>query len=161
MAQYAKFIDKHTLDYARMSEMVFDNVIYKPVPVSVLVANGYKEVVTQPTPSTELEKDHHWESKWSNTAEAIVQVWYQVEDDTTPPQRRQNAYATRPMIEFGNDIITVDEARNICGEYMYDGTEKAAQIIAELSAKIAAAKEAIREEYPDNEEPEEAPEEVE
>lgn len=142
---YGKLVNDH-IEYAPI-DGVFNDIIYKPVPEEILIENGYKEIVNIPMPTDHLEKDHHWESSWEETKKKITQVWVQVEDDTTPIQRRQNAYATRPMIEFGNEIITVDEARSICNEYMYDGTERAKEIITELSVKIAEAKEAIRQEY--------------
>lgn len=145
----AKFINEHQIEYASR-DGVFNGIKYKPTPDSILEANGYYLVENTPVPEEHLPYDYHWEWKWTNT-NPIIKVWEQVEDDTTPVQRRQNAYATRPIIEFGNEIITVDEARNICNEYQYDGTERAQQIIAELSVKIAEAKEAIREEYPDEE----------
>ena len=121
---------------------------YGEYPEEIANSLGYYEVVYNPTPS-EPEKDHHWVGDFTLSENKWVQTWTQVEDSTTPPQRRENAYKTRKCIEFGNGLLTVDEARNLCAEYQYDGTERATDIIIELSGKIADAKEAIREEYPD------------
>ena len=58
--------------------------------------------------------------------------------------RRKQAYETEPIIEYNGGLITVDEARNICLEYYFESTERAVEIVDELTAKITDAKEQIR-----------------
>ena len=60
---------------------------------------------------------------------------------------RRNAYENDRVIDYGGDLITVDEARNICMEYEFETTDRAMGIVSELMAKITAAKEAIRARY--------------
>ena len=155
MAVYGK-LNSETKEIEYMPNvLVVDDITYvkydNEFPIEIIHEAGYKEVVTSNPPEEHLEEDHYWESSWKETKLKITQKWAQVEDDTTPIQRRQNAYQNKPIIEFGNEIITVDEARNLCNEYIYDGTERATEIITELSAKIANAKQQIRELYPDKE----------
>ena len=151
MATYGKLKSDNTIEYMP-DVLVYQDVTYKKFdgefPIEVIHGCGYKEIVNTNPPEQQLPKDYHWESHWIEKEETIETAWVMVEDDTTPEQRRSNAYQTRPMIEFGNGIITVDEARNICEEYVYEDTERAQAIITELRAKITAAKQAIREEYP-------------
>ena len=60
---------------------------------------------------------------------------------------RRKAYESEPIVEYGGNLITVDEARNICMEYEFETTDRAIGIVSELMAKITAAKEAIRARY--------------
>ena len=60
-------------------------------------------------------------------------------------ERRKAAYETEPIIEYDGGLITVDEAREICLEYWFENTERANEIVLELTDKITAAKNAIRE----------------
>ena len=64
--------------------------------------------------------------------------------EISPEQRREKAYETESIIEYNNEMITVDAARAICMEYAYENTDRAKQIVAELIEKITEAKETIR-----------------
>lgn len=57
---------------------------------------------------------------------------------------RRYAYEHDAVIEYEGKLITVDEARNICLEYFFESTERAQDIVDELTQKITDAKEQIR-----------------
>lgn len=58
---------------------------------------------------------------------------------------RERAYETEKLVNFENEILTVDEANKKWQEYQAEGNTKA----TELTALISAAKNRIREQYPD------------
>ena len=60
-------------------------------------------------------------------------------------ERRRRAYETEQIISYGDTMLTVDAAREICSEYMCEDTDRARQIVSELTEKITVAKAAIRE----------------
>lgn len=65
----------------------------------------------------------------------------------TPSQKRENAYNTEAIIDWGGGKITVTSAAQLWQYYAAEGNEKA----DELSALIREAKAKIREMYPDEE----------
>lgn len=64
-----------------------------------------------------------------------------------PAQQREEAYNTRPLIEWDAEMLTVTQAATKWYYYAAEGSAKA----DELQALIAAAKQTIREQYPDEE----------
>lgn len=62
-----------------------------------------------------------------------------------PSELREKAYETEHNIEWGGDMLTVDEANKLWAAYSAEGNSRA----ADLGALIAAAKAEIRERYPD------------
>jgi len=68
--------------------------------------------------------------------------------ESTPEERRQQAYQTEQIIEWYGDMITVDRAKDLWLYYAAEGYPK--EIITdELEPKIHFAKEDIRARYPD------------
>lgn len=63
----------------------------------------------------------------------------------TPEELRERAYETEKLVNFENEILTVDEANKKWQEYQAEGNSKA----NELTTLIANAKATIREQYPD------------
>ena len=63
----------------------------------------------------------------------------------TNAELREKAYETEKLVNFENEILTVDEANKKWQEYQAEGNTKA----TELTALISAAKNRIREQYPD------------
>lgn len=67
----------------------------------------------------------------------------------TPSQKREQAYGTEAIIEYNGQLITVNEAERQAQYYLFEDTETAKAIVAELTVKITEAKSKIREEYPE------------
>lgn len=67
-----------------------------------------------------------------------------------PAQQREEAYNTKPIIEWCGELLTVTQAAQKWQYYAAEGSRKA----DELQTLIAAAKQTIREQYPDEEVPE-------
>ena len=68
--------------------------------------------------------------------------------EKTPAELREAAYQTEAVIEYGGEMITVDEANKLYLQYLAEGdTDKTTA----LTGLIAAAKAQIRAEYPDEE----------
>lgn len=63
----------------------------------------------------------------------------------TPAELREKAYETEKCIEYGGELLTVDEANHLWEVYEAEGSERA----VELTELIAVAKAEIRERYPD------------
>lgn len=63
----------------------------------------------------------------------------------TNAELRERAYETEKLVNFENEILTVDEANKKWQEYQAEGNTKA----TELTVLISAAKNRIREQYPD------------
>ena len=63
----------------------------------------------------------------------------------TNAELRERAYETEKLVNFENEILTVDEANKKWREYQAEGNTKA----TELTVLISAAKNRIREQYPD------------
>lgn len=63
--------------------------------------------------------------------------------ELTVDKRRQQAYSTRPMIPWGEEKLTVDQANQL---FLYYRAEAAETKALELQALIVTAKEAIRSE---------------
>lgn len=66
----------------------------------------------------------------------------------SPPEKREQAYVSMPVITWEGAQITVDEANTIFLRYFAEDSPKAMQI----QALIVGAKETIRQMYPDVEE---------
>lgn len=62
-----------------------------------------------------------------------------------PAELREQAYETEKCIEYGVEMLTVDEANKLWQEYQAEGNSKA----EELTMLIAMAKSGIRERFPD------------
>lgn len=60
---------------------------------------------------------------------------------------REQAYRTRKLVKYGDQILTVDEANKLWLEYQAEGSPKA----LEISILITNAKTFIRASYPDEE----------
>ena len=63
----------------------------------------------------------------------------------TPKELRERVYETEKIINYGGDMLTVDEANRKWQEYQAEGNSKANG----LTILIANAKATIREQYPD------------
>lgn len=63
----------------------------------------------------------------------------------TNAELREKAYETEKLVNFENEILTVDEANKKWQEYQAEGNTKS----TELTVLISAAKNRIREQYPD------------
>ena len=63
----------------------------------------------------------------------------------TNAELREKAYETEKLVNFENEILTVDEANKKWQEYQAEGNTKA----TELTVLISAAKADIRNRYPD------------
>ena len=66
----------------------------------------------------------------------------------TPSQQRENAYNTKPCVEWDDTMLTVTEASQ---KWQYYAAEGNTTKTDELTALIAEAKETIRNLYPDKE----------
>ena len=69
----------------------------------------------------------------------------------TPPEpaareKRERAYETERIIEYGDEMITVDEANKLWYQYAAEGRS---EVTDELTQKIAEAKNEIRRMYPE------------
>lgn len=76
-----------------------------------------------------------------NNEKATLEPRYQ-----TPAEKRENAYETASIVEWGEGTLTVDEGNRLWQAYTAEGKVAVAQ---ELTAAIAAAKDEIRKMYPD------------
>ena len=148
---YAKIISKNRIGYAPDS-VVIGNKVYREPTAEQYAQVGYYPVCDTPQPDG-LFWDYEWQMSKKKDAEQVVRVWSELPDTRTPEEQRKYAYETRKSIEYNKNMLTVDEAITICLKYLFEETDKAKEIIAELSQKITEAKEAIRKEYPDEEEP--------
>lgn len=140
---YAKIITPTKIGYAPNAVTIGRTTHFAPTAEQYAEA-GYCPVVDTPKPDGDF-----WRYEWELIDGKVTRVWIEVPDTRTPAEKREYAYETEPIIEYGDGIITVDDARKICDEYAYEDTDRARSIVAELTAKITAAKQAIREEYPD------------
>lgn len=66
--------------------------------------------------------------------------------EPTPREKREQAYETERIIEYGDELITVDEANKLWYQYAAEGRS---EVTDELTQKIADAKNEIRRMYPD------------
>lgn len=67
------------------------------------------------------------------------------EPTLSPSELREQAYSTEPIINWEDDLLTVDEANDLFNKYFAEASEKANQ----LQLLIIEAKTSIREKYPD------------
>ena len=142
---YAKIITETSIEYAP-SAVTIENTTY-----FIPTGEQYAELGYYPVDDTPRPEGMFYSYTWEMIGGKVTRVWHEEPDPRTPEEKREYAYETEPIIEYGNGIITVDEARNICDEYTYEDTDRAKEIVAELITKITAAKQHIREEYPDAE----------
>lgn len=140
---YAKILTPTTIGYAPNAVTIERTTYFTPTAEQYAEV-GYYSVVDTPRPEGLF---YHYEWKMKN--KKVTKVWIQDPDTRTAEEKREYAYETEPIIEYGNGVITVDAARNICEEYAYEDTDRAKAIVSELIAKITVAKQTIREEYPD------------
>lgn len=68
-------------------------------------------------------------------------------------EKRSQMYSTEFCIEFKGQQYTVNGAEQEAIYYLFEESEEAQKIVAELKQLITAAKEQIRKEYPDENEP--------
>ena len=66
-------------------------------------------------------------------------------EQLTPAEQRKQAYETEPIINWGGQLITVDEANKLWTDYAAEDSAKAEL----LTGLIKEAKAAIREKYSD------------
>lgn len=140
---YAKIISEISIEYAPNAVTIDRTTYFMPT------SEQYAEFSYYPVDDTPRPEGMFYSYTWEMVDGKVTRVWHEEPDTRTPAEKRGYAYETEPIIEYGDGIITVDEARNICDEYAYEDTDRAKEIVAELVAKITAAKQAIREEYPD------------
>ena len=90
----------------------------------------------------------------NNTVIAIRQnteayeAYMEANPETAIPasELRRIAYQTEPIIEWENEMITVDQAEDLFGKYFAEGKD---DVYEALRIVIAEAKASIREQYPD------------
>lgn len=140
---YAKIISATKIGYAPDTVVIGRRVCRQPT------AEQYADCGYYPVDDTPRPEGMFYSYTWEMVDGNVTRVWHEEPDPRTPEQKREYAYETEPIIEYGNGIITVDDARKICDEYAYEDTDRAKEIVAELIAKITVAKQTIREEYPD------------
>lgn len=71
----------------------------------------------------------------------------------TGKEKREVAYAEEFRIKYDGEELSVNAAEQKALFYLFEDTDTAKAIVAELKTLITAAKEAIRAEYPDEGEP--------
>lgn len=101
---------------------------------------NYLTVEQENYPAKEERPDCHAYLKWS---EELGVHWEYV--PIPPSEHREKAYETEHNIEWGGEMLTVDEANKLWAAYSAEGNSRA----VDLGALIAAAKAEIRERYPD------------
>lgn len=75
----------------------------------------------------------------------ICELAPEVKPQIPPSQLREEAYNTRQIIAWENDMITITQAAQLWQYYAAEGSPKA----TELTTLIAESKAAIRNQYPD------------
>lgn len=140
---FAKIITETAIELAPNAVNIGSTTYFRPTEEQYAEC-GYYPLVDTPRP-----EGMFYSYTWEMIGGKVTRVWHEEPDPRTPEEKREYAYETEPIIEYGNGIITVDDARRICDEYAYEDTERAKEIVAELITKITAAKQHIREEYPD------------
>lgn len=102
---------------------------------------SYDRLITAETyPSREYHENTHAVLSYNET-DGIY--WEYI--PFTPMELREKSYETEKCIEWGGNIMTVDEANDIFLKYDAEGNVKS----DELTVLIAAAKAKIRERFPD------------
>lgn len=102
---------------------------------------AYDRLITQDTyPAREYHENTHAVLSY-NEEQGIH--WEYI--PFTPTELREHAYETEKCIEYGGEMLTVDEANKRWQEYQAEGNAKA----YELTELIATAKSEIRERFPD------------
>lgn len=167
--RYGKLINNE-LVYFRDSEIKLKTTIVEGKPVrqmltdelrnQFIIDNGYKEVV--------ISRQTASISKWDETDTQIVQVWYGepvktftgnipvkqekvekpivpvVKPEPTADELRKKAYATEKIVDFENELITVDKANLRFLQLLAEGKETDV-----LRGLIVNAKTMIRNKYPE------------
>lgn len=108
-----------------------------PLPEMATEEYTEEELVTEQEPYTVMTV-----TKWTPG-----EIPAPVEPVLTAAEQRENAYNTRPLIDWEGETLTVTQAATKWQYYAAEGSEKA----DELQTLIAAAKQTIREQYPDEE----------
>lgn len=139
---FAKIIAPTSIGYAPNAVTIEDTTYFSPTAEQYADA-GYYPVVDTPQP-----EGLFWRYEWQMKKEKVTKVWIAVPDERTAAEKRKYAYETEALIDNDGEMITIDAARNICLEYMFDGTERSSEIINNLSNLIAVAKADIRNMYP-------------
>ena len=140
---YAKIITPTKIGYAPNAVTIGRTTYFTPTAEQYAEA-GYYPVVDTPKPDGDF-----WRYEWEMIDDKVTRVWIEVPDTRTPAEKRECAYETEAIIEYGEETITVDGARNICAEYQFEDTDRARGIVADLTTKITVAKAEIRQKYPD------------
>lgn len=126
----AKFFDK-TVTFVEAPDFVFEGW-------------GYDETVSgddrflKPTPPEGFDYDD------------ATGTFYRL---LTGKEKREWAYASEPRITYDGEEMTVNGAEQKAMFYLFEDTDTAKAIVAELKTLITAAKEGIRKDYSDENEP--------
>ena len=133
--------DGQTLDYAPLNVQI-NGTWYCPASSTQLKDMGYKPIEDVPRP----DDGNEYTSTWKELTKVIKRVWVKVRDTRTPLQKREDAYKTLLICEYGDGVYTVDHMNNLWYEYSAEGNIEKSTNIQEI---ISEAKNKIRKKYPD------------
>ena len=119
----------------------------KATQIGGLMPDGYSVIASSEYPRREQREGFKAELRYDSERGLH---WEYI--PISPSQLRETAYSNYRCIEYGGELLTVDEANRLWEAYCAEGSDKATA----LTALIAEAKSTIRKIHPDKEETENA-----